>query len=536
MIAACFQNGAWRNCLLPLVLFLAAFFTRWHLLTTYNYPMMIHEQDAVGYMSVAQELLQWHPLPVTGRPPGYPVIIALVALLPVSLEFAARLASIFMDALVTVPLYLLASSMMPRPAASAAACLWAFFGFALAFSTSPLSQSTFLFFLVTAILLITRSLITAGSPWLTLSGGAVLGAAYLSRPEGSVAVLYLCVVIVAVRLLARTATPKRILKELLLLGIGFMLLAGPFMAAYRYQSGRWAVTNKSAAALKTQDGVLVLNARGELTASSEGLALWKGYYGSVAALWAASRSNLVQFAQAYLQVLPPLLHLLSLCGLLALLAQRRSTELLCCATLLAVTVPNYIVNISKTNSYNYPLFVAAFICAGAGLEALRRTLLKIIPGHSGRLAVMLSYALVSVPVLYISTTGYRDAEANYRSPQLIEQAQLSAQVFRGAGELIKRNSRPTDVIMTRWGLIGYFADRPVLTLPKGDALDVVGYGRRHGARFLIIDSMSVYSRRQELLELLDPLNGKPLRPGYGIEPVAVLNYPVGGCVIYEYVR
>ena len=484
--------------------------------------MMIHEQDAVGYIAVAKEILNWHPLTVTGRPPGYPLIIALFALLPVGLEFSARLASIFMDALVTIPLYALSCRILPRAASAAVAALWAFFGFALAFSTSPLTQSTFLFFLLTAVVLVHRSLTSSGSPLLTLLGGVSIGAAFLTRPEGIVAFIYITAMMGGMRLLYRSLSFKLIMKELIVLVIGFMLLAGPFLAAYRYQAGYWALTNKSAAAVKTQDGVLKLNAQGELASMPEGLALWKEHYGSISAFVQSTLSNAAQFSIAYLQTLPLWAHLLSLLGLLALLWERRFTELICLSPLVVVTFPNYIVNISKGNSYNYTLFPLAFICVAAGCEALRRLLVKIGPVNQWRgTAVAASYVVAASPVLLLLFFGYNQADANYRSPGLVEQAEMSGRLFRNAGELIKMNSRSDQVIMTRWGLIGYFADRAVVTLPKGQVAEVVNYGRKHGVGFLVIDTMSVFSRRQELMELLDPLFGKPLSPDYGLKLMAV---------------
>lgn len=530
------KSGTWKLYLPLLVIFLVAFFVRYHFLTTYNYPMMIHEQDAVGYIAVAKEMLNWYPLTVTGRPPGYPFIIALFALLPVGVEFAARLASIFMDAMVTIPLYVLSYRLLPRAASIAAAALWAFFGFALAFSTSPLTQSTFLFFLLTAVALVHRSLTSSGSPLLTFLGGVSIGGAFLTRPEGIVVFLYMTAMIVVVRLLYNSPSFTLIIKELLVLVLGFMLLAGPFLAAYRYQTGYWALTNKSAAAVKTQDGVLKLNAQGELASMPEGLALWKEHYGSISVFVQSSLSNVVQFSEAYLQILPRWAHLLSLFGLLALLWERRFTELICLSPLVVVTFPNYIVNISKGNSYNYPLFPLTFICVAAGCEALRRLLLKIGPVRWRGPVVVVSYGVAASPVLLLLFFGYIQADANYRSPGLVEQAEMSGRLFRNAGELIKMNSRPDQVIMTRWGLVGYFADRPVITLPKGEVADVVNYGRTHGVSFLVIDSMSVFSRRQELVELLDPLLGKPVRPDYGLKLIAVYYNDDSGCVVYQYVR
>jgi hypothetical protein len=91
--------------------------------------------------------------------------------------------------------------------------------------------------------------------------------------------------------------------------------------------------------------------------------------------------------------------------------------------------------------------------------------------------------------------------------------------------------------MTRWGLIGYFAGRDMVTLPKGGVKEVVDYGRRNGARFLVIDTNSVMSRRQELMELLEPLRGGEVRREYGIETLRSNFYPnLGGYVIYRYVQ
>ena len=89
--------------------------------------------------------------------------------------------------------------------------------------------------------------------------------------------------------------------------------------------------------------------------------------------------------------------------------------------------------------------------------------------------------------------------------------------------------------MTRWGLVGYFADRPVVTLPKGGVREVIEYGRRNGASYLLIDTNSVLSRRQELMELLQPLEGKGVDQSYGLEIVNRNCYPdAGGYVVYRY--
>ena len=122
---------------------------------------------------------------MAGRPPGYPLVIALFSLLPVGLEYAARLASIFMDALVRLPLYVLARIYLTRIPAFAVCLLWAFFSFSLTFATSPLSQSSFLFYLLSGIVLLHRGLAEKGKGWL-FGAGAFFALSFLARPEGIV--------------------------------------------------------------------------------------------------------------------------------------------------------------------------------------------------------------------------------------------------------------------------------------------------------------------------------------------------------------
>ena len=51
MFKSCFSDikqNIWEY-ILPVAAFLLAFALRYHFLVTYRYPLMIHEQDAVGY-------------------------------------------------------------------------------------------------------------------------------------------------------------------------------------------------------------------------------------------------------------------------------------------------------------------------------------------------------------------------------------------------------------------------------------------------------------------------------------------------------
>ena len=82
---------------------------------------------------------------------------------------------------------------------------------------------------------------------------------------------------------------------------------------------------------------------------------------------------------------------------------------------------------------------------------------------------------------------------------------------------------------------GNWTMSPMSEAPKGGVKEVIDYGRKNGARFILFDTNSVLSRRQELKELLEPLEGKFINPAYGIEVFKTNYFPdLGGYVIYRY--
>jgi hypothetical protein len=160
---------------------------------------------------------------------------------------------------------------------------------------------------------------------------------------------------------------------------------------------------------------------------------------------------------------------------------------------------------------------------------------KFLPTVKSRFIEVFLTTLLFLPTIYVLFMFYQTADNIYQSPGLVREEIKTDKIFKGAGDFIKNNSQANDIIMTRWGLVGYFADRPTLALPKGGVKEVIEYGRINRASFLLIDTKSVLTRRQELEELLGPLEGKPVNPEYGLE-ILISNYfpDIGGYVIYRY--
>lgn len=545
-----FEHGMLKACLnkikldkwdyiLPLAAFLLAFALRYRFLATYNYPMMIHEQDAVGYMDVAKSFLHLRLPSVHGRPPGYPIVIALFALLPVGLEYAARLASVFMDAMIVFPLFCIARIYLSRVGAFVVCLLWAFFPVSLYFSRSPLSQSSYLCFLLIGAAALYPGLQKRDWRWFFYSG-IFMALSYLTRPEGIVGFGYGFILCLTLLCDKNGFNRKNLLIPMCFLA-GFILVAGPYLVAMRINLGGWTLSAASDVQVRGMDTVLTLNSKGELQKSvSTGLSVWKEYYKTFPSFIGAIQENIKGFVKVYVSTFSLFKNFVTVLGFLLLVWRSawRNTALL--LILFAVITPALVVNIPKTFSYIYPLYVMTFICFVYGLDALVMgcgtwIAKKLLPKAQPRSVKASLSVILLLPIIYIASTFYQSADTSFQEYFLVREAIETEKIFKGAGEIIKNNSQPNDVIMTRWGLVGYFADRPVVIIPKGGVREVIEYGRKNGIRFLLIDTKSVSSRRQELRELLGPLEWKPVNPEYGIEVFSLNYFPgIGGYVIYRY--
>jgi hypothetical protein len=121
--------------------------------------------------------------------------------------------------------------------------------------------------------------------------------------------------------------------------------------------------------------------------------------------------------------------------------------------------------------------------------------------------------------VWFSYTSYQTALGTLNEPGLQNEVALTRQVFMDASRFIRGVAAGKQVIMTRWGLISYYSGLPTTSLPKGSVEEVLAYGRKNGVTWLVIDSPSVYSRRQELEPLLRPDTVEPLLQRHGVTPV-----------------
>lgn len=516
-----------------ILLALLAFTLRYWFFWNFPYPLMLHEQDGIAYMSIAKDILSFRVPDNLFMPPFYPFVIAIFSILPVKLEIAARVASITMDALTVFPLYGISRIFFPRSASLAVSFLWATFGFSLYFSVSPLSQSTYLCMLLSGTYLLYLALQDCSKTWLFGLSGVMLSAAYLTRPESVVAIGagLLLIVIGAHR---KGADRRAHIKGGCVFFLGFFVTALPYLLMLRNQLGFWTFTGKTTVAIKGIDGSLTIGSGSG--AVKAGLALWLEQFGGISGGIRFICGNISGFLGTLKSTFPVWMSFFAFAGIPLLLVGRNYFGRLFLLIPFVVTLPVFVANLPKSHSYIYPiypLYIVSFTAAILFVAANAEKIVRFLPVPA-TVASILFYALLFGILPKIAIQNFKETTFTFTDPEYLHQVNMTNRLIKPAAEDLKRYSGEKDIVMTRWGLVTYFAERPLMSMPKGSIDQVLAAGRTGNAKFIVIDTESVETRRQELAPLLAPLFGKTIDPGLGIDVVTTWRSDVGGYVLYRY--
>jgi Dolichyl-phosphate-mannose-protein mannosyltransferase len=72
---------------------------------------------------------------------------------------------------------------------------------------------------------------------------------------------------------------------------------------------------------------------------------------------------------------------------------------------------------------------------------------------------------------------------------------------REAGEWIAANTRPGERVMTRSMVVDYYAERPTMAMPYASMDEILRYARHYGARYLVVDWYTAVRLRPQLAPL-----------------------------------
>jgi 4-amino-4-deoxy-L-arabinose transferase-like glycosyltransferase len=210
----------------------------------YKLTYIISNDGAVIYFPMANHFASglWREGLAFGYHPFYPLLVASFSKVLGDLEFSGQMVSIVFGTLTVIPIYYLARGVGNGRTGFFSSLFLAILPYHVELSADLLSDTTYIFFLISAIWLGWEALKREDWKMFVLAGFAT-GLAYLNRAEGIGALVVLALWIP----LRRSNVPywkKGIVLVALL--ISFMLITSPYFLYLRSYTGTWTISRKPA--------------------------------------------------------------------------------------------------------------------------------------------------------------------------------------------------------------------------------------------------------------------------------------------------
>lgn len=511
------------------LIFLAALGGRLYLLYAYPHVLFLHEADFQVYFGSAMSIIANRLSGISiDHPPFYAFLIVLAKPFARDLEGAARLVSAVMGGVLVVPVYFLFRQVAGWRIALITAAVVASFGVSLDFSQQPITISTYLT-LIMGCMATAMATATGPTRLRAAATGFLCGALYLTRPEGIIVFGYLALVFAGVYATAPGDVPLNVrLRAYGTFCFVYLLTVSPYLVFIRVRNGQWMLSGKAKTIILGVDGGAKLQADGRTLAESVGKET--GIANMVSSL-ADLANNFVRglssFARLIPENLPMVLLWFALLGAVltvGMMLRARSGErrmlfwklalLLagCVAVLPAFVFPG----LSVVVSYILPVFPLLLFFTCAGLRWCELIIARLLQASPSVASFLTGYAPLSFICAGVVCFSLAKPYVASVSSQEYRYFCASQEFFiKDTGLWLKHNTPSDANVMTRWGVIGHYAERPWTGLVDGEIPEVISYARKHSVRYIVIDSNSVPRRRPKLEPLLDPNVVIPgLRPVY----------------------
>ncbi len=506
----------------------------------------------VRYITIGQGLLAGEGFqgidkrfPDIIQPPLHPFLLALSILVLRDPLPAGRVLSIGLDALLVLPIALFSWRLHGASAAWRAAWLIAVYPLLIHFSGIALTEPVFGLLVACALAAIQAATSSSrGMGKCSLLAGALLGLAFLARPEGlAYAGAGAAFIFVSAWLAMRSGVASAVRWAGLLMA-GFIVFAAPYSVWLHARTGHWLISPK---AVMTQvhnmimtegirenwperEGTAVfyervkfgLNAAGDDLRSSEafrdlgllpsGDAPTRGadLLGEVIQPTYLVRVVSRNFRTLYLDtlkyglVLPTILLALLALGIVARPwapgAERRSQVLLAwflvagCSWALSYVQPRFL----------YASMALSVVWMARGWVAVEEWLSATFLGSAGRRnAILRPAAACALAVLFGAA-----AMAQALSPAHLTEHHWRE--HRGVGEKLREISPDSRPVMALTPVVPFYAGLPFELLPYDSLERVLEYARQRKVRYLVVHEETLRLQRPQLAILLDPPSAPPV--------------------------
>jgi 4-amino-4-deoxy-L-arabinose transferase-like glycosyltransferase len=453
--------------------------------------------------------------------PMYPFLSGVFYRLTGNMELASNICYLLFGTLLVIPIFLLARELYGRSVGYVSAALVAVYP---AIATAPLYWGTlteppYYVFVYSALWLALVAMRRERAWWAYLSSGALLGLAYLTRPEAIAYVAVIGVVLVVVRLFERRLFARSTLAGLALFALGFLLFFGAY-AFYVYRiTGSWMVSEKAGVTFITciglSEGDTAAFDRATWGLDSTGLEVFffsrESYHVSMIDIILAQPQafvtlvarNMRRFVGSLLSTRLFSFYLLPLMGLAFLKKawdkSRTKAELLLLGSLLPVTA---FLLFFIQDRYIATLLPTLVIWLALGTYEvgvwLRDTVVNLTEGHPlpggwRNLAPGLPVAALVLGLLLLQprTIAQYTNIGSFRPEH------------KAVGLWLKDNIERDSVVMSRYPTIAFYADTRWEPTPNAELSEVLTYARANHVNYFVLDELETKEMRPQLAWLLD---------------------------------
>ena len=203
------------------------------------------KNDSVAFMQNAKYFASGDFSSALGHDyhPLYSLIMAVVYKVVPNMELSGTIVSLFFGTLTVIVFYLIGKSVFDRKISFVSAIILAFHPYAVRFSADIISDSTYLFFFISAFGL-GYFAITNRKLLLYALTGICSALAYLTRPEGIgiiIIVAFWCALKDCVKI---KVLWKEKLVSILILVVSFLVFSMPYLVFIKQDTGSWSLTKK----------------------------------------------------------------------------------------------------------------------------------------------------------------------------------------------------------------------------------------------------------------------------------------------------
>lgn len=388
--------------------------------------------DGTAYTALARRLAagDFYGFFDTYWSPLYPFVLSFFVPFTDSPELPGILTSLVFSCLLPIPVFFLVKQHYGIKEGYLSAAITVVYQFLLDTSSVMVPEPIY-FFLITCVVLVGWQTLNENKTWKFFLIGLLLGLSYLTRPEGIIYVGWFAVLILLK--FFTNSNYKQGLKNILILVLGFLIFALPYLIYLREATGGWTISGKFA---KHFIGGNIYNPK-HLTSQTN----------VVVKFFKTLVFNLDRVHEQFIYLYPPLIMMITAIGLFRKKWEtERFRKELYFLSFFVVSVACYAVTVVETRYLAVTLPIL-FAWLAKGFYELREwffeTLVKFYPNGFPLLKNNFFYGLICISLIfvYLLPTAYIEQPAD-------NIWQFNRFEMKEAGLWLKNNVPPHSVVLS----------------------------------------------------------------------------------------